>query len=208
MKKHYVYKIINSLNNKIYIGKRTTSSIIEEDTYYGSGDLIKLAIKKYGLNNFTKKILKEFKTEKEAYDYEATLVTKEFILNQNTYNIALGGGTPQAPRIQVRKSIIEYQKEIKSEFKRIYFWANNKSHSGEKEAVKSFYKKIKSLKDIEDAFSQIDKTFINLIALTEKKEFEYQKINYGFNDLGELEIAKLFYVNSYKLVTQKQLKCL
>ena len=37
-----IYKITNSVNNKVYIGK----TICDKDDYFGSGVLIKRAIKK------------------------------------------------------------------------------------------------------------------------------------------------------------------
>jgi len=57
----------------------------------GSGTAIKLALKKYGINNFTKEILFEFSTSKEAYDKEKELVTEEFINRRDTYNMISGG---------------------------------------------------------------------------------------------------------------------
>ena len=51
---HYVYEITNLINSKKYIGKRSCECPIEEDKYMGSGKYIKIAIEKYGENNFKK----------------------------------------------------------------------------------------------------------------------------------------------------------
>jgi hypothetical protein len=48
-----IYKITNLINNKIYIGKDTTS----DPKYFGSGLLIKRAFKKYGSENFIKEVI-------------------------------------------------------------------------------------------------------------------------------------------------------
>ena len=48
-----IYKTTNLINNKIYIGKDCKN----KPSYYGSGILIKRAIKKYGKENFKKETL-------------------------------------------------------------------------------------------------------------------------------------------------------
>lgn len=50
-----IYKITNLLNSKIYVGK----DLHNRSTYFGSGIMIRRAIKKYGKGNFFKEILEE-----------------------------------------------------------------------------------------------------------------------------------------------------
>ena len=52
----YIYKTTNTINGKIYIGQ-TQRSIDETNHYYGSGTLLKRAMKKYGIQNFRKEII-------------------------------------------------------------------------------------------------------------------------------------------------------
>ncbi len=86
---HTVFKIINNVNGKYYIGKHSTNNL--NDNYMGSGDLIKLAIRKYGIKEFKKEIIFRARTEQIAYWIEGMIVDKEFINSQSNYNISLGG---------------------------------------------------------------------------------------------------------------------
>jgi hypothetical protein len=89
MQIHYVYRIENLIDGKIYIGKHTTSQL--EDGYMGSGKLLIKAIEKHGLENFKKTILGFFETEEEAFQYERSLVTEDFVKRKDTYNLTCGG---------------------------------------------------------------------------------------------------------------------
>lgn len=90
MQKHYlIYKITNLINNKIYIGQHVTTNV--NDDYMGSGDHIKNAIKKYGIENFKKEIIAECSSFDEMNDLEGELVNQDFVNNPNTYNHAIGG---------------------------------------------------------------------------------------------------------------------
>lgn len=89
-KKHYlIYQTTNLVNGKIYIGKHETTDI--EDNYFGSGNLIRAAIKKYGLENFVKTILFELQNEEEMNLLEKMVVTEEFCKREDVYNIKVGG---------------------------------------------------------------------------------------------------------------------
>jgi len=57
----------------------------------GSGKRLHYAYKKYGIENFTKEILKFFDTSKEAFEYEAEVVNEDLIKDNNCYNIKQGG---------------------------------------------------------------------------------------------------------------------
>ena len=86
---HFVYETTNLINQKVYIGKHSTSNLC--DGYLGTGKYLKNSVKKYGKENFKRKILKFFETEQEAYGYEEKLVTNEFVSRKDTYNIITGG---------------------------------------------------------------------------------------------------------------------
>lgn len=57
----------------------------------GSGTRLHYAYKKYGIENFSKEILKYFDTREECAQYEAEVVTEQLVLDNNCYNISCGG---------------------------------------------------------------------------------------------------------------------
>ena len=86
---YYLYKIINLINNKIYIGIHSTNNL--NDGYFGGGRAINKATKLYGKENFKKEILEWFDWKCEALQREAEIVNVEFVKNRNTYNMQTGG---------------------------------------------------------------------------------------------------------------------
>lgn len=83
-----IYKITNLINGKIYIGKDEGN----RSDYMGSGKLIQLAIKKYGLKNFQKEIVesvndRELLKEREIFWIDYYNATDKSL----GYNIHVGG---------------------------------------------------------------------------------------------------------------------
>jgi group I intron endonuclease len=77
------------VNNKIYVGVHKTKNI--NDGYMGSGKVIKDAICKYGIDNFKKDILEFFDDSESMYARESEVVTEEFLLRDDVYNLRRGG---------------------------------------------------------------------------------------------------------------------
>jgi len=86
---NYLYQITNIINNKIYIGVHKTDNM--DDGYMGSGKIINYAIKKYGIENFKKDILGFYNTYEDALTGEEEIVTDEFLLREDVYNLRRGG---------------------------------------------------------------------------------------------------------------------
>ena len=89
MKYHYVYIITNKINHKFYIGKHSTDDL--DDGYMGSGTAINKAIQKYGIENFSKRILCFCDSAEDAYKVEEFLVTDNLIKRDDCYNMMVGG---------------------------------------------------------------------------------------------------------------------
>ena len=92
-----VYKHINKINNKVYIG--ITSQNPKDRWNNGNGYIgctrFYNAIKKYGWNNFKHVIIESGLTEEEAKSKEINLILKEEATNpEKGYNLRAGGDLP------------------------------------------------------------------------------------------------------------------
>lgn len=83
-----IYKITNLINNKIYIGKDTSS----DQKYFGSGLLINRAFEKYGKDNFIKEVIDTTENYDELSEKEIYWIS--YYNSTDTkigYNISPGG---------------------------------------------------------------------------------------------------------------------
>jgi len=85
-----IYKTINLLNGKIYVGQHNTSA---DDGYLGSGLILNRAIKKYGKNYFHREILdfcnSQEELNKKEIEWIGQLSATDFSVG---YNVTNGGG--------------------------------------------------------------------------------------------------------------------
>lgn len=57
----------------------------------GSGKVIKRAMEKHGVQNFTKTILEMFNTQEDMFNKEKEIVNEEFLSRSDVYNLRRGG---------------------------------------------------------------------------------------------------------------------
>lgn len=82
---HYVYEITNLINSKKYIGKRSCECPIKEDKYMSSGAYLKKDIKKYGIENFNKKVLAICDNENMVSELEYYFILKRNAIARDDY---------------------------------------------------------------------------------------------------------------------------
>lgn len=85
----FVYITTNKINNKKYIGMHRGH---KDDSYLGSGKLIRKAIDKYGKENFSRKIIEYADSFEELCELEKFYIEKyNAVRDDNFYNIHDGG---------------------------------------------------------------------------------------------------------------------
>lgn len=88
----FVYITTNNINNKKYIGKCAYNRLNGWENYLGSGKLLKQAIKKYGIDKFSRHIVLECETLKELDIAEKYYIQSiDACNNDEYYNLAEGG---------------------------------------------------------------------------------------------------------------------
>ena len=91
---NYVYAIVNKINLKLYFGSHSWDGEGLDPNYYGSGRIIKQAVKKYGKDNFIVYPIKFYDNVEECRKAEEELLKKYDISNNpycyNLKNSAIG----------------------------------------------------------------------------------------------------------------------
>lgn len=117
---YLVYKTTNIVNGKFYVGVHKTNNI--NDSYLGSGKLLKYAIRKYGKENFVREVLYVFDSKRDAYLKEQEIVNSVFLI-QDVYNLKKGGegGWDHVSKLRENE---EFKKKVSKTLSRV----TKKSH--------------------------------------------------------------------------------
>lgn len=144
---HFVYSITNLINGKQYIGDHSTENL--KDYYFGSGNLIKNAIRKYGKKNFHKKILEFFDSKEEAFNSQRKWIKKYNTLFPNGYNISPSGGSEFNSGVlseETKKKISNSRKGMK--FTDEHRKKLSESHRNKKQSIETIEKRISKTKGL------------------------------------------------------------
>lgn len=87
---YYIYRIINKINCKEYIGKHKINRT-KHDDYFGSGIALNNSIDKYGLENFIKIIVHDNISESLINEYEKYYISYYNTKSPIGYNLTDGG---------------------------------------------------------------------------------------------------------------------
>jgi len=88
-KYHFIYKTTNVLSGRYYIGMHSTSNL--DDGYLGSGNRLKLAVRKHGKENFIREILEYCESREELKRLEEEVVNLNEIAKVDCMNLKVGG---------------------------------------------------------------------------------------------------------------------
>lgn len=175
---YYLYQIINNINGKIYVGVHKTKNM--DDGYMGSGKNITAAIKKHGIENFTKTILKTFDTQESMFAYESHIVNEDFLSRGDVYNIRTGGkgGWDSVPKNHECKRIGRRNADLVMEQKYGPKWRSIIGKKGSI-AASSPYSKSKRKQTRIDKKIKSDASSMNTPEVNEKRIKKFAEINHS-----------------------------
>ena len=88
-KYHYIYKTVNVINDKYYIGMHSTDNL--GDGYIGSGKRLWNSINYHGKDNHVCEILEYCKDRKELVKREEEIVNEQLLSEDLCMNLRVGG---------------------------------------------------------------------------------------------------------------------
>jgi hypothetical protein len=88
-KYHYIYKTVNVLSGKYYLGMHSTDDL--SDGYLGSGTRLRYSIRKYGKDNHKIEILEFCKSRELLKNREEEIVNLNEIAKVDCMNLKVGG---------------------------------------------------------------------------------------------------------------------
>ena len=179
----YVYETRNLITNNKYIGY-CSKEPNKSKSYLGSGKILNAAIKKYGKENFSKTILKEFDTETDARLYEEYLIDKYDAINSSDYyNLTKGGYGGWSDAAITSRSSDKTKNKIRNTLK----GRKRPKEIGEKAGLK-----LKGRKQTPEIIEKRRKGQLNYYKNADKTELEerYKKISIALSGKSKSEESK------------------
>ncbi len=100
----YIYLTTNTLNGKIYVGQHKSGKF--DSWYIGSGIHLSNAVKKYGKDKFTVRIIDTAESKEELDEKEIYWIRELDSRNPDVgYNLARGGGAGHAVSLSTREKL-------------------------------------------------------------------------------------------------------
>lgn len=149
---YIVYKTINLVNGKEYIGTHCSNYLM--DDYMGSGVDLGKDIDKYGIENFKRFNIEVFYNHHDMVECERRLVDLNYLSRPDTYNIAKGGANLSCSDIddayldKIRKKCVDYSVDDYSKLidhlcilrNELIYKPDIKNRVSFKKAAESYYK--------------------------------------------------------------------
>lgn len=86
---HYIYKTTCVITGRYYLGMHTSEDM--NDSYLGSGTILRKSIKKYGRENHIKEIICYCESRKTLQDKERELINESLLSDPLCMNLKIGG---------------------------------------------------------------------------------------------------------------------
>ena len=165
----YIYKATNLKNGRFYIGKKVSTIFVK--SYYCSGLLIKISVKKNGVQNFKVELICKCYSKKQLCAKEIYWIKQLNSQHPNGYNIHRGGeGGPitESTRLKISKKITGTKDSVQTRKKKSKSskerWQNKTYRDKVSKAVSKGRKNI--------IFTE---AHINNLSIAQNKRFKKQK---------------------------------
>jgi group I intron endonuclease len=146
---HTIYKIVNNINGKVYIGYDSNWPNRKQSHIYHTKDrnqYIYQALRKYGIENFTWEPIYQSKDGKHCLNVMESFFIKEYNSFETGYNLTLGGeGTLGRPTTDTTKSKISKTLKNKPKTKE-HLQKMSETRKGKKPSDEALRKRSESMK--------------------------------------------------------------
>lgn len=146
---HTIYKIVNNITGKVYIGYDSNWPKRKQSHIYHTKDrnqYIYQSIRKYGINNFTWEPIYQSKDGIHCLSVMESYFIKEYDSFNNGYNLTLGGeGTLGRPTHQITKDKISQALKDKPKSKE-HLQKMSDTRKGKKPTPEALRKRSESMK--------------------------------------------------------------